>query len=163
MRSNKAIAVSGCILHQSLMATGCEAAPAAIKQVVGWALDNDVGIVPWTCPETMFVGLPRKTKGIEGYRRDGLGETADVLAQDFASYLERQTRGGISIMALVGVAFSPACSASRQSYHANERGLFIAALERILGDGCPPVLDVNRSKLDNVRATLDTLLEQRLF
>ena len=161
-RSNQAIAVSGCILHQSLMATGCEAAPAAIAPVVHWALENEIGIVPWTCPETMFAGLPRATRGIERYRSDGFADAVQPLAQDFASYLRRQAAGGVNILALVGVSFSPACSASRQAYHANERGLFIAALAEALGEDCPPVIDIDRAKSDTIRDRLNALIEPRL-
>ena len=161
-RSNKAIAVSGCILHQSLMAAGCEAAPAAIKPVVQWALDNDIGMVPWTCPETIVAGLPRATRGIERYRSDGFADAVQPLVREFVSYLRRQSDGGVNILALVGVSFSPACSASRQAYHANERGLFIAALAEALGDNCPAVIDIDRRKPDTIRDRLDALIEPRL-
>ena len=161
-RSNQAIAVSGCILHQSLMAAGCAAAPAAIVPVVQWALDNHIGLVPWTCPETMFAGLPRATRGIERYRGDGFAEAVQPLVQDFVSYLRRQSDGGVNILALVGVSFSPACSASRQAYHANERGLFIAALAAVLGEDCPPVIDIDRRQPDTIRDRLNALIEPRL-
>ncbi|MCH7938011.1 MAG: hypothetical protein IH994_13130 [Proteobacteria bacterium] len=163
VRSNKAIALSGCLVNQSLMATGCEAAPAIIRPVIQWALDNDVGLIPWTCPETMFAGLPRKTKGIEGYRKDGFGEAADEWASTFAVYLRRQAKGGIEILAIVGVSFSPACSARRQAYHANERGLYLAALEKHMGDTCPAVIDIDRRKEpEAVKAVLDALLQPAL-
>lgn len=163
MRANKAIAVSGCLLHQSLMAVDCEVAPAFIRPVVDWALDNDIGLVPWTCPETMFAGLPRKTKGIERYRREGLAEVSNEIATGFADYLERQLAGGIDILAIVGVSFSPACSVARQAYHANEQGLFITALKCLMGEDCPPIIDINRRHPPEVlRAKLDALLRSEV-
>lgn len=133
--------------------------PAMIRSVVGWALENDVGLIPWYCPETIFAGLPRQPKGIEGYRRDGLSEACHEIAGSFAGYLRRQMDGGISVLAIVGVSFSPACSAKRQAYHRNERGLFIEALELALGDRAPPVIDINHHKSTfEIRAVLDVLL-----
>ena len=164
IRSNKAIAVSGCLLHQSLMAVGCAAAPAVIRPVVEWALEHDIGLVPWTCPETMFAGLQRQPKGIERYRRDGLGTASEKIAEPFADYLKQQIDGGVSILAIVGVSFSPACSVRRQSYHVNERGLFIQALDRELDrHGLSlPIIDIDRKKPAAIRATLDDLLQETL-
>lgn len=158
MRSNKAIAVSGCLVNQSLMATGCEAAPAIIRPVIEWALENDIGLIPWTCPETMFAGLPRATRGIERYRKDGLQKVCEKISAPFAEYLQRQIDGGIDVIAIVGVSFSPACSARRQAYHANEPGLFIQKLTRYMGAVYPVVIDLNRKQPVSITRTLDMLL-----
>lgn len=164
MRSNKAIAVSGCLLHQSLMAVGCEAAPAVIRPVIEWALENDIGLVPWTCPETVFAGLPRKPRGIERYRADGLGSVAKQIAEAFAYYLRIQTDGGVHILAAVGVSFSPACSVRRQSRHKHERGLFIQALDRALSSRglSIPIIDIDRTKPAAILEALDGLLQPKL-
>ena len=160
MRSNRAIALSGCFLHQSLMAVDCEAAPASIKPVVRWALKNDIGLIPWTCPETMFAGLPRKPKGIERYRREGFEDTCEVLAKSFAEYISIQIAGGITILALVGVSFSPACSVRRQAYHANELGLFMSALTKALSSEDVPLIDIHRTKAPEIiKKELDNLLK----
>lgn len=160
LRSNKAIAVSGCLLHQSLMAVDCEAAPAIIKTVVEWALNNDIGLIPWTCPETVFAGLPRKPKGIERYRSAGLGTASVIVAESFAEYLAIQIKGGINILAVVGVSFSPACSARRQAYHKNEQGLFIQALVEALDHHAIslPVIDIKRNNSISILTTLDKIL-----
>lgn len=160
MRSNKAIAVAGCILHQSLMARNCETSPAIIKNVIKWALRNDVGLLPWTCPETTFVGLPRRTKGIEGYRKLGMENHAANLSDPFAEYVKIQIEGGIDVLGIVGISFSPACSAARQAYHKNEQGLYIQALVAALSarDIKIPVLDINRKKDESIVVALNSLL-----
>lgn len=164
-RSNRAIAISGCFLHQSLMADKCETAPAVIKEVVNWAIKNEIGLIPWTCPETSFAGLPRKTKGIEGYRKQGLSETCDEIANSFSDYLQKQIDGGISIIAIMGVSYSPACSAARQAYHANEQGLFIQALNGALARRNIeiPIFDLNRKKAPSMIDMLDRAIEPFLF
>ena len=133
-----------------------------IRPVVEWALDNEVGLIPWTCPETMFAGLPRATRGIERYRRDGLGEVSAEIAGPFAEYLMRQVKGGVKILAIVGVSFSPACSAARQAFHRNETGLFLQALNLALPDSTIPFIDIHRTKPHaTIRAVLDQLLDGR--
>lgn len=159
--SKMALAVSGCFLHQFLMAKDCATAPAMIRALMLWALKNDVGLIPWTCPETMHSGLPRKSMGIERYRKAGLAATAQEIAGTFSEYLERQKLGGVNILAIVGVSFSPACSASRQAYHKNEQGLFIKALVDALAVRKIhiPVIDIDRRRSDNeIAIQLDELL-----
>ena len=89
-----------------------------------------------------------------------MGEVAASIAEPFAHYLRRQQAGGIEIIAIVGVSFSPACSAKRQAYHSNERGLFIEALVSAICEETPiTVIDIDRTKAPSeITARLDALL-----
>jgi len=161
LRSNKAIAISGCLLHQSLMAANCATEPAAIKGVIEWTFKNKIGMIPWSCPETLAIGLPRETKGIERYRKTNLIEVCDSIAINFSKYLEIQINGGIDIIGIVGVSFSPACSARRQAYHSNEQGLFIQALIKRIEHLNIPIIDIHRKKFtEDIKASLEILIKK---
>lgn len=58
-RSKKVVFIAHCLLNQNSISDGTAVYPAAFKDVVGFFLDADVGIVQMPCPELCCLGLDR--------------------------------------------------------------------------------------------------------
>lgn len=113
IRSRDCVFVSHCILAQCVMAEGVvRSHPAIIRPVVEFCLANDINIIQMPCPETNCStgGLGRPPRGKAWYERNGLRETAAGIAAGQLDYMERLRRGGMDILAVIGVEFSPACA-----------------------------------------------------
>lgn len=111
-RSNACVLMAHCILAQTVRAEGCHKAPAAIKEIVQFCLDNDVNMIQMPCPETLSPcgGLPRDPHGKKWYEAAGLRDTCKLIARGQANYAKILTDAGKNIVAIIGVEFSPACS-----------------------------------------------------
>jgi predicted secreted protein len=113
IRSRRCVFVSHCILAQCVMAEGVvRHHPAIMRPVVEFCLANDINIIQMQCPETNCAagGLGRRPRGKGWYERNGLRDTAASIASEQLDYMERLRAGGIEILAVIGVEFSPACA-----------------------------------------------------
>ncbi|MEA3037127.1 MAG: hypothetical protein QOH04_2904 [Sphingomonadales bacterium] len=112
-RSRRCIFVSHCMLAQCVMAEGVAKHFAAmVKPVVQFCLDNDINIMQMPCPESLCAagGLARIPHGKAWYEQNGLRETSSSIAKGQAAYVQRLIEGGIEVLGVVGIDFSPACA-----------------------------------------------------
>jgi predicted secreted protein len=86
--------------------------PAVVRPVLTFCLENDINIIQMPCPETLSDagGLGRAPKGKAWYEANGLRDSARKIAQSQTSYMLKLREQGFSILAIIGVDFSPACA-----------------------------------------------------
>ena len=58
-RSKRVVFVAHCFLNQNSISDGTAVYPAAFKDLVGFFLNADIGIVQMPCPELCCLGLDR--------------------------------------------------------------------------------------------------------
>ena len=101
------------MLAQGVMAEGVvRHHGSAVMPVVEFCLRNELNIFQMPCPETLCSvgGLGRSPHGKAWYEARGLRETAREIAISQATYMARLRDGGLQIVGVIGVEFSPACA-----------------------------------------------------
>lgn len=138
VRSKRCIFVSHCMLAQGIMANGVvRIFPAIVKPVIQFCLDHDINIMQMPCPETLCMsgGLGREPHGKKWYEAHGLRETSRTIAEGQAKYMTELVGHGYTILAVVGVDFSPACAVNYlnkgRSIH-RDTGIYVEELKRCL-------------------------------
>lgn len=137
-RSNRCVFVSHCMLNQAVMAKGLvRGEPAIIKQVLQFCMDNDIGIVQMPCPETLCEvgGLGRERKGKKFYEANGLRQTAEKIAIEQVEYMLNLIGNGVSVLAIIGIEFSPACAVNylnKGRTIVKDTGIYIEELRRAI-------------------------------
>ena len=134
-RSKKCVFVSHCLLAQGVMAQGLvRQSSAIVKPVVQFCMDNDINIFQMPCPELLCPGggLGREVHGKQWYEKSGLRETSCQIAKEQVDYIVKLVHAGYTILAIIGLEFSPACAPSylnRGRRIVVGKGIFIEELE----------------------------------
>ena len=165
-RSKKCVFVSHCLLARAVVAEGlAKHAPAAVRPVVQFCLDNDINIFQMPCPEVRCPagGLRRALRGKTWYERNGLRETSSQIAGEQASYMAELTEAGLDVLAVLGVEFSPACAVTylnKGRAIMRAQGIYIEELRRELeARGLSvPFIGVNERWLKKLHKQLHGLL-----
>lgn len=165
-RSNNCIFVSHCLLAQAVVAEGlAKHAPAAVKPVVQFCLDNDINIFQMPCPEVQCPagGLGRSLRGKGWYEENGLRDTSTEIAKQQADYMAGLIEGGLNILAILGIEFSPACAVTylnKGRTITRAQGIYIEELRRQLdAQGLSiPLIGVNQRWLKKLDKQLREIL-----
>jgi predicted secreted protein len=166
LRSKNAIFLGHCLLAQSVRANGlARYFPAVVRPVVQFCLDNDINMIQMPCPETLCAagGLGREPHGKAWYEAHGLRERSREIAAAQVAYLKQLIDGGLCVLAIVGMEFSPACAVNllnRGRRIQRGQGIFVeelkAALEAAGRD--IPFVGVNQRALKKLAQDLQSLL-----
>ena len=135
VRSKDCVFVSHCMLAQCVMAEGLvKHFPGPVTPVLQFCLDHDINIIQMPCPETLCAsgGLGRGPHGKKWYEQNGLRETSKGIAIAQADYMRKLKDNGFTILAIIGVDFSPACAVNfinkgRAVYR--DQGIYIEELQ----------------------------------
>lgn len=114
-RSRRCVFTSHCVLAQGVMAEGIVRTHAAsVRPVIEFCLRHEINIFQMPCPETLCAagGLGRSPHGKAWYERNGLREISREIALGQAGYMAKLRDGGMTILGVIGVEFSPACAVS---------------------------------------------------
>lgn len=138
IRSGRCVFVSHCILAQGVMADGLvKHYPGAVKPVIQFCLDHEIGIMQMPCPETLCAsgGLGRTRRGKQWYEENGLRLTSKDIADGQVEYMKNLLEGGFEILAIIGVEFSPSCAVNflnkgRALYR--DQGIYVEELQRAM-------------------------------
>lgn len=155
------------MLAQSVMADGLVKGPgASVRPVIEFCLKNDLNIFQMPCPETLCTagGLGRPPRGKAWYEANGLRETARDIAHGQAEYMARLRDGGIEIIAVIGVDFSPACGVNylnKGRSIVKDQGIYIEELKRALAerDLDPIFVGVNARWTKKLERDLQSIIE----
>lgn len=112
-RSKRAVLVSHCILAQGVMAEGLvRDYPAIVRPVIEFCMDHDLNIIQMECPESHCIagGIRRRPRGKAWYEKHGLRITCRELASRQVAQIGLLMLGGIDVVGIIGVDFSPACA-----------------------------------------------------
>lgn len=140
VRSRKAIIVSHCMLAQCVMAEGvAKNFPGMVRPVVEFCLRNDINMFQMPCPETLCAagGLGRVPRGKVWYEQNGLRQTAAEIARSQADYMAKLVAGGIEVLGVVGMDFSPACAVNylnKGRSIVKGQGIYVEELRRELSE-----------------------------
>jgi len=170
LRSSKCVFVSHCIMAQCVRANGlAKYFPAAVKPVVQFCLDNDIGMFQMPCPETDCAagGLGREPHGKKWYELRGLRDTAKKQAAEQVAYMQKLQKGGQTILAIIGMEFSPACAVkylNRGPIIVKDKGIFIEELQAKMKEVgvVVPFLGVNQRAHKKLALDLNNLISPNL-
>ena len=168
LRSQRCVFLSHCLLAQIVRAEGlAKYFPAAVKPVVQWCLDNDINMIQMPCPETLCDagGLGRSPHGKAWYEERGLRETSRKIAQRQADYAKRLADAGATILAFIGMEFSPACAVTylnKGPVIYRSEGIFVEELKAALlaVELSIPFVGINQRAHKKMRRDLEQLLDQ---
>ena len=130
-----------------------------------WCLDNDINMIQMPCPELLCAagGLGREPHGKVWYERNGLRETSRPIAIGRAAYAKQLLEAGCTVLAVIGMEFSPACAPTylnkgRRLY--KDKGIYIEELyEELRKVGLEmPFVGINQRALTKLKRDLDQLL-----
>lgn len=109
-------------------------------------------------------GPGRNPRGKAWYEKNGLRETSAKIAQGQAAYAKQLIDAGCTILAVIGVEFSPACATSylnkgRSIYR--DQGIYTEELKKELErlDLAIPFIGVNQRALRKLDRQLNELLQ----
>ena len=165
-RSNKCVFVAHCLLARAVVAEGlAKHAPASVRPVVDFCLDNDINIFQMPCPEVRCPagGLGRSLHGKTWYEQNGLRETSSRIAREQAGYMAELVAAGLNILGVLGVEFSPACAVTylnKGRAIVRARGIYIEELHRELAARglSVPFIGVNERWLKKLHKQLRAVL-----
>lgn len=137
-RSKKCLFIAHCLSAQAVVAKGlAKKAPAMVKPIIQFCLDNDINLFQMPCPEIKCEsgGITRDLHGKAWYENNGLRETSRQIAEEQVQYMKDLTNNGCIILAIMGVEFSPSCSPTYLNKGRKidrNKGIFIEELEHQL-------------------------------
>jgi predicted secreted protein len=166
LRSNRCVFLSHCLLAQTVRANGlAKYFPAAVKPVVQFCLDNDINMIQMPCPEVLCAsgGLGRDPHGKAWYEQNGLRQISAKIAHEQANYARQLIKSGCTILAIIGLEFSPACATTylnRGPVIYKDKGIFAEELKKAFGEvGLEiPFVGVNQRWLKKLDRDLNELL-----
>ena len=166
-RSRKCVFVSHCLLAQVTVAKGlAKFSPAVVKPVIQFCLDNDINIFQMPCPEVLCEagGLIRDLHGKKWYEDKELRKTSRQIAHEQIIYMANLISSGASILAIIGVEFSPACAPTylnKGRAIVKGKGIYIEELQRELEhiDLRIPFIGINQRWHKKTKKQLDELLQ----
>ena len=122
-------------------------------------------MIQMPCPESLCAagGLGRDPHGKTWYERNGLRATCTEIARSQAIYARDLTDNGCTILAFIGMEFSPACATTylnRGRFIHRDQGIFIEELKKALTQQKLQVrfLGVNQRAHKKLQRDLDGLL-----
>lgn len=165
-RSTRCVFVAHCLLAQGIRANGvARYDKAAVKTVVQFCLDHDINIMQMPCPELLAKsgGVRRPPHGKKWYEEHGLRETCESIATQQATYMKTLNDNGYTILAVIGVEFSPACATkllNRGPIVYKDQGIFVEELIRALkaNDLRIPILGVGLRWQKKLKRDLESLI-----
>ncbi|MBW8000802.1 MAG: hypothetical protein FVQ80_02110 [Planctomycetes bacterium] len=165
-RSGKCVFISHCLLAQVAVAKGlAKFSPAIVKPVIQFCLDNDINIFQMPCPEIHCEagGVERDLHGKVWYENNGLRKTSQQIAKDQTNYMSNLISAGTSILAIIGVEFSPACAPTylnKGRTIIKDKGIYIEELQQELKlRGLQiPFIGINQRWHKKMKKQLDELL-----
>jgi predicted secreted protein len=114
-RSKKVIFLVHCICNQNARMHTCATFPAAVRPIVDFCLDNDIGIVQMPCPELMVTGLGRDRDEPEMeflpqvLHMPLARERIRQLAEQVVFQMKEYRFQGLTMIGVVGNDGSPSC------------------------------------------------------
>ncbi len=139
-RSKTCVLVSHCILAQGVMAEGLvKIFPAVFKPVLKFCMDHDINVFQMPCPELCCEagGLGRQARGKAWYEKEGLRQISRRIAEEQVASMIQLTQAGFTVLAIIGVEFSPACAVgylNRGRSIVKDKGIYVEELQRTLGE-----------------------------
>lgn len=125
------VAVSPCLLNQAIRADGVRTDyETIVMPLLNALIDECVGIYVLPCCEVPYEGLNRKA-GFKRYQEDeGFQKYCMERAQAVKKELSMMRRGGMGLLAIIGVGGSPTCAVDNlnRRTHSKGRGIFMSAL-----------------------------------
>ncbi|MEM5782056.1 MAG: 2-thiouracil desulfurase family protein [Candidatus Aenigmatarchaeota archaeon] len=155
----KIIFVPHCILNQNVRAIGKEKANGAIKEIVNFLVEAEVGIVQLPCPEIEFDGgLRRQFKAKENYKENHRNQCKEIslkILNTIKKYLENEYK----VLGILGIELSPTCGVYRIENGKKivpGKGIFIEELEKEMQkkNFQVPIIGVN---LNNAYSAIEKL------
>jgi predicted secreted protein len=155
----KVVFVPHCILNQNVRASGKEKTNGAIKEVVNFFTEAEIGIVQLPCPEVEFDGgLDREFKAKEKYNsayREHCKSISLEILKTVKKYLEKEYK----VLGILGIEFSPTCGVYRVENSRKiipGKGILIEELEREMqkNNFQVPIIAIN---LNNIFSSLEKL------
>ena len=128
-RSGKLVVVAHCILNQNARVSGLAAYPAMVDEVVDVLRKHQVGFLQLACPEVTYAGARRPAKDRGEYDQPRYRRHCKRIALSAARQIEEFAKGGVGILALVGIRGSPSCSVSNAG---EATGILVEELESAL-------------------------------
>ena len=126
-RSKRVVFVAHCFLNQNSISDGTAVYPAAFKDLVGFFLNADIGIVQMPCPELCCLGLDRgnihgadspvvveNTRIRKEMKEDGANRELAKLADHVVQQILEYDKSGFEIVGMVGANRSPNCGVLTQ-------------------------------------------------
>lgn len=171
IRSTKCVFLSHCLLAQAVRAIGvAKYFPGPVKPVIQFCLDNDINMMQMPCPETLCAsgGLGRDPHGKKWYEQKGMRDTAREIAVSQVAYMKNLIENEFSILAVIGMEFSPACAVNylnRGQRIYRDQGIYVEELKALMAKEKIeiPFIGVNQRALKKLQKQLDSLLEPKLF
>jgi predicted secreted protein len=110
---------------------------AVVKPVVQFCLDNDINIMQMPCPETLCAsgGIGRTPHGKAWYEANGLRATAREIAKGQVRYMSTLLAGGVDVLGIIGVDFSPACAVNYLNKGRSirrDKGIYVEELQKCM-------------------------------
>ena len=112
-RSGKVVVVAHCILNQNSRISGSAHRPAIADEVVNVLNSHRVGFLQMPCPELTFEGAGRSPKTRQEYDTPSYRRHCQQIASSIVSMLKEFVRGGVEVIALLGIKNSPSCDVGR--------------------------------------------------
>lgn len=173
-RSKRVVFVAHCFLNQNSISDGTAVYPAAFKDLVGFFLNADIGIVQMPCPELCCLGLDRgnihgadspvvveNTRIRKEMKKDGANRKLAKLADHVVQQILEYDKSGFEIVGMVGANRSPNCGVDTTSDRNEEisgMGLFIEEISSRLSNMDISIPMIGLKGNDNIIERLQQLL-----
>ena len=175
-RGKRIAFLSHCVLKQNARIATCAFTPATVPGVVEFFIDRGIGMIQGPCPEFEILGLGRRgqiaDQMLGGYEHED-GEIYDQLsvpdnrrqltsfAESLVSKARRYLEHDFEIVAILGVAGSPACGINVTYYEQLRpgKGAYIEEIEAALKRAGLdiPLVEVNDLRPHEAIAQLEAL------
>jgi len=126
-RSRKIALVAHCILNQNSRAATLAERSNAIKEVIAFLIEKNVGIIQMPCPEMDYAGAARKPRTKKQYDTPKFRNHCRKIAKMLADQAKKYSRSGVKLKIIIGVGGSPSCDTTEES-----KGIFIEELQSAL-------------------------------
>lgn len=176
-RSKKVVFIAHCLLNQNSISDGTAVYPAAFKEVIGFFLDSDIGIVQMPCPELNCLGLDRgniygadspvvqeNTRIRHEMTQPDAYERLQVLVDHVINQILEYNKYGFEVVGIVGANRSPNCGIDTTSDHNEEiegMGVFMSELNRRLEKEKIHIPMVGLKGSDNIVSKLKRILKMQ--
>ncbi len=173
-RSKKVVFIAHCLLNQNSISDGTAVYPAAFKDVVGFFLDADVGIVQMPCPELCCLGLDRgniygadtpvvieNTRIRAEMKKDIPNAQLDRLADHVVYQIFEYIKSGFQVVGIIGANRSPNCGVDTTSDNNAEisgMGLFVEKISFRLLEKKISIPMIGVKGMDNLQEKLQQLI-----
>jgi len=143
-RSKKVIFLAHCIANQNARMHNCATYPAAVKPVVDFCLEHDIGIVQMPCPELLVMGLgrdrddPEQEYLCQALRMPLARKRIRKLAEQVVFQMKEYRFQGFTMLGVLGSNGSPSCGVERTAYPDPKKrfgpgeGVFIEELKALM-------------------------------